>query len=85
MKTYTLQEIQEQLASGKSPAELIEEARAYEEEQARIIENRNKTVAILKEMLPLIERGDYDNSDMAEVFAKLFEKKDNSDIIEAWQ
>jgi len=85
MKTYTLQEIQEQLASGKSPAELIEEARAYEEEQARIIENRNKTVAILKEMLPLIERGDYDNSDMAEVFSKLFEKKDNSDIIEAWQ
>jgi hypothetical protein len=83
MKTYTLQEIQEQLASGKSPAELIEEARAYEEEQARIIENRNKTVAILKEILPLIERGDYDNSDMAEVFAKLFEKKDNSDIIEA--
>jgi len=92
MITYTRQQIEEMLATGKSPEELLELARQQEEEEAQKLTKRNEAITKIRELLLYIEKGDYDNSDIASVIFRQIgsdrytlqdlQKEEQSDIIE---
>jgi C4-type Zn-finger protein len=65
MKTYTRQEIEEMLTTGKTPEELLELARQQEELEAQKITKRNEAIIKIREFLVEVEKGAYDDSDIA--------------------
>jgi hypothetical protein len=92
MITYTRQQIEEMLATGKSPDELLELARQKEKFEEQKITKRNETISKIREFLVELEKGDYDNSDIASVIFRQIgsdrytlqdlQKEEQSDIIE---
>jgi hypothetical protein len=92
MITYTRQQIEAMLATGKSPEELLELARQQEEFEAQKLAKRNKALSDIREAISYIENWDYDNSDIAVyLFRKIgserytlqdLQKEEESDIIE---
>jgi hypothetical protein len=92
MITYTRQQIEEMLATGKTPEELLELARQQEELEAQKITKRNEAITKIREFLVEVEKGAYDNSDIASaIFRQIgsdiytlqdLQKEEESDIIE---
>jgi hypothetical protein len=55
MITYTRQQIEEMLATGKTPEELLEIARQQEELEAQKLAKRNKALSDLREAISYVE------------------------------
>jgi hypothetical protein len=86
MITYTRQQIEEMLATGKTPEELLELARQQEEFEAQKITKRNEAISKIREFLVELEKGAYDNSDIIEAITRQLggnlQKEEEIDIIE---